>query len=86
MRISQRRFISAAGALLATATFGGAGMALAGATPTPVPPPPPPASAQQCDPVDAPKAGDAADPPGTPDGDQYDGEHGGPEVPDTPCG
>jgi hypothetical protein len=74
-------------AVLAAGTFGGAGIALAHATPTPGPPPPPPATSQPCDAPDAPEAGEAPDQPGAPGSDNVqDGDQGGSEVPDAPCG
>jgi hypothetical protein len=79
-----QRLIAAVGTLLAAGTIGGVGMGLAHATPTPPPPPPPPAATEQCD---APEPGDTPDQPGAPDTDNVqDGDQGGPEVPDVPCG
>jgi hypothetical protein len=83
----RRKLLTAVSALLAAGTVGGAGMALANATPTPAPPPPPPATSQPCDAPDAPEAGEAPEQSGAPDSDNVqDGDQGGSEVPDAPCG
>jgi hypothetical protein len=81
----RRKLPTAVNTVLAAGTFGGAGMALAHATPTPAPPPP--ATSQPCDAPDAPEAGQAPDQPGAPGSDNVkDGDQGGSEVPDAPCG
>ncbi len=87
MRNPRRKLLTAVSAVLAAGTFCGAGTALAQATPTPAPTPPPPATSQPCDAPDALAAGVAPDPPGAPDSDNIqDGDQGGSEVPDAPCG
>lgn len=79
----RQKLIAAVGTLLAAGTIGGTGMALGHATPTPAPPPPPPAS-EQCE---APEPGETPDQPGAPDSDNVqEGDQGGPELPDVPCG
>ncbi|UNB49837.1 hypothetical protein [Mycolicibacterium sp. YH-1] len=76
----RQRLIATVGTLLIAGTIGGASMALAHSTPAP----PSPTTAEQCDTAEP---GGTPDQPGAPDtvGGQ-DGDQGGPEVPDVPCG